>query len=181
MNDTTNVSVDDARRVDTGVFVQLDSAMATTAHVSGGVRFDRVTTRNEGGYFGDRSTAHGAAAGFAALTMGPFSGFSVTGQVSRGFRDPVLSDRYFRGPSGRGFITGNPDLEPETSVQVDFAARYTRGRAQLAAYAYQYRIDDLVERYQPEIDFFFFRNRGRARIRGYEFEACSEFGTGYAV
>ena len=30
----------------------------------------------------------------------------------------TLSDRYFRGPSGRGFITGNPDLEPETSDPV---------------------------------------------------------------
>ena len=46
-------------------------------------------------------------------------------QVARGFRDPVLSDRYFRGPSGRGFITGNPDLDPETSVQFDVGVRYT--------------------------------------------------------
>ena len=70
--------------------------------------------------------------GFGALTVGPFQGFSVTAQVSRGFRDPVLSDRYFRGPSGRGFITGNPDLEPETSLQFDLATRYTAARTQVA-------------------------------------------------
>jgi hemoglobin/transferrin/lactoferrin receptor protein len=181
LSDVTHVSVEDARRVDTGVFLQMDSAVGAAARVSGGVRLDRVTTRNEGGHFGDRSTTNGAASGFGALTVGPFSGFSVTGQLSRGFRDPVLSDRYFRGPSGRGFVTGNPDLDPETSVQLDLAARYTRGRAQFAAYAYHYRIHDLIERYQTETDFFFFRNRGRARIRGYEVEARSELGSGYSV
>ena len=115
------------------------------------------------------------------MTVGPFQGFSVTAQVSRGFRDPVLSDRYFRGPSGRGFITGNPDLEPETSLQFDLATRYTMARTQLAVYFYQYRINDLIERYQTQTDFFFFRNRGRARLRGFEFEARSELGRGYSV
>ena len=67
--------------------------------------------------------------------MGPFKGLSVTTQLSRGFRDPVLSDRYFRGPSGRGFITGNPDLTPETSLQFDLAVRYAVAATQLAVYA----------------------------------------------
>ena len=66
----------------------------------------------------------------------PSAGFSATAQVARGFRDPTLSDRYFRGPTGRGFITGNPDLEPETSLQCDGALRYVaaalaRGRLRL--------------------------------------------------
>ena len=32
----------------------------------------------------------------------------------------ALSDRYFRGPSGRGFVTGNPDLEPERRLDIDW-------------------------------------------------------------
>jgi outer membrane receptor protein involved in Fe transport len=179
--DTTNVSVDDARRIDTGVYLQAESALGRFARISGGVRGDRVTTNNVGGFFGDRSTTNTAASGFGALTVGPFQGLSVTAQLSRGFRDPVLSDRYFRGPSGRGFITGNPDLEPETSVQFDLATRYTIDRTQFAVYFYQYRINDLVERFQTETDFFFFRNRGRARLRGFELEARSDLGHGYSL
>ena len=175
------MSVEDARRVDTGVYVQAESALGRFARVSGGIRGDRVTTKNIGGFFGDRSTSNAAASGFGAVTVGPFQGFSVTAQVSRGFRDPVLSDRYFRGPSGRGFITGNPDLEPETSLQFDLATRYTMARTQLAVFLYQYRINDLIERYQTQPDFFFFRNRGRARLRGVEVEARSELGRGYSV
>lgn len=179
--ETTNVSVDDARRIDTGVYVQVESGVSRMARISGGIRGDRVTTTNVGGFFGDRSTSNAAASGFGAVTVGPFEGISVTAQVARGFRDPVLSDRYFRGPSGRGFITGNPNLQPETSLQLDLATRYTVGRAQLAVYFYQYRIDDLVERYQTQTDFFFFRNRGRARLRGMEVEARSEVGRGYSL
>jgi outer membrane receptor protein involved in Fe transport len=179
--DTTNVSVEDARRIDTGVYVQAESAVGGFARISGGIRGDRVTTKNIGGFFGDRSTSNAAASGFGAVTVGPFQGLSVTAQLSRGFRDPVLSDRYFRGPSGRGFITGNPDLEPETTLQVDLATRYTMARTQVAVYYYQYRISDLIERYQTDADFFFFRNRGRARLRGFEIEARADLANEYSI
>ena len=110
-----------------------------------------------------------------ALSTNPdFRGFSATAQVAQGFRDPTLSDRYFRGPSGRGFITGNPELEPETILQFDLALRYVAARWRVAAYAYHYRIDDLVERYQTDPDFFFFRNRGQAEIEGAEAELSAD-------
>lgn len=179
--DNVNVSVDTAHRVDAAAFVQAEVPLGPKARLTGGVRADRVTSENVGGFFGDRSTANGAASGFGAVTVGPFQNFSVTAQMARGFRDPTLSDRYFRGPSGRGFITGNPDLDPERSLQLDLAARYTLPRTQLAAYFYQYRITDLVERYSTEADFFFFRNRGRARLRGFEVEARTDVGRGYSV
>ena len=175
------MSIDDAHRIDTGVYGQAETPLGSIARVSAGVRADRVTTENVGGFFGDRSTAHSAVSGFGAVTVGPFQGLSVTAQVARGFRDPVLSDRYFRGPSGRGFITGNPDLEPETSLQFDLSTRYSIARTQLAAYFYQYRITDLVERYTTQTDFFVFRNRGRARLRGVELEARSDLGRGYSI
>ena len=178
VSNTDNLSVDSARRIDTGFFAQVESPLAAHLSAKGGVRVDHVGNRNTGGFFGDRSISHNAAAGFASVSAGPFQGVVLTAQVSRGFRDPTISDRFFRGPSGRGFITGNPDLEPETSLQFDFGARYATGRLRFAAYGYHYRIRNLVERYQTETDFFFFRNRGRAQIRGVEFEAQADAGHG---
>ncbi|HJR58486.1 MAG TPA: TonB-dependent receptor [Vicinamibacterales bacterium] len=178
---TDNLSVDSARRTDAGAYVQGELAVTPLLRASGGVRADRVTTTNHGGFFGDRDTSNAAMSGFASVTAGPLRGFSLTGQVSRGFRDPTLSDRYFRGPSGRGFIEGNPGLTPETSLQFDLAARYTFARTQLAAYVYHYRIDDLIERYSTAPDFFFFRNRGRARLRGFELEGRTDLGAGFAL
>jgi outer membrane receptor protein involved in Fe transport len=168
---TENVSIDSARRVDSAVYTSLEAVVVPMLSLAGGVRGDVVASRNFGGFFGDRSVTKGAGSGFASLTAGSFRGFTFTAQVARGFRDPMLSDRYFRGPSGRGFITGNPDLESETSLQLDASVRYTSRRVRAAVYGYQYRIADLIERYQTTTDNFFFRNRGRARLRGAEVEA----------
>ena len=177
----TNVSVDVARRVDAGVYSSIDVAVSPIFSLAGGVRGDRVSTENRGGFFGDRSTAHGAGSGFVSASAGSLHGFTATVQLARGFRDPVLSDRYFRGPSGRGFITGNPDLDPETSVQLDVSVHYTSSRTRAAFYLYEYRLHDLIERYQADPDFFFFRNRGRARLRGFEAEFQSTLGRGFTL
>lgn len=164
------VSIDSARQVDQALFVTFDRPLSTRALVSAGLRGDRVETKNEGGFFGDRSTEHDALSGYAALTVGPFRDVTTYFQVARGFRDPLLSDRYFRGPSGRGFITGNPELDPERSLQYDASVRWNRGRSSVALYGYLYQIEDLIERFRPERDFFF-RNRGEAEVKGVELES----------
>jgi hemoglobin/transferrin/lactoferrin receptor protein len=178
---TENLSVDAAHRTDAGAYVNVETPLRPKVLLGAGGRLDRVTTRNKGGYFGDRSTSNAAFSGVASITAGPYAGWSVTGQIARGFRDPFLSDRYFRGPSGRGFITGLPDLEPERSLQFDGAARYTGRNYRLAVYGYQYRIVDLIERYEGTPDNFFFRNRGRARIRGIEAEAQVGIAPGWTL
>lgn len=181
VSEIDNLAIDRADRRDSGAFLQVESGLLKRLSGAAGVRFDHVGTTNTGGFFGDRSVSHQAGSGFGSLTAGPFSSWTMTVQVARGFRDPTLSDRYFRGPTGRGFITGEPDLAPETSLQTDLAVRFTAARFRLAAYGYYYRIHDLVERFQTQTDFFFFRNRGRARLRGVEVEAQSDLGRGYAL
>ncbi|MFL6196815.1 MAG: TonB-dependent receptor [Thermoanaerobaculia bacterium] len=173
-------SIEDARQTGQALFVSWDRPLATRALISAGVRGDRVETENTGGFFGDRSTGHGALSGYAALTVGPFRDVTATFQAARGFRDPLLSDRYFRGPSGRGFITGNPDLDPETSLQYDASVRWKAGRFSTAVFGYLYEIDDLIERYREGRDFFF-RNRGEAEVRGLEVEAQAELPAGLSL
>lgn len=175
----TNDSIENANRNDAAAYVMTEVALSRIVHFAGGIRGDYVTTANEGGYFGDLDTSNGALSGFVSVTAGTATGLSATAQVARGFRDPLLSDRYYRGPTGRGFITGNPDLEPETSIQFDGAVRYTAPRWRAAVYAYHYRIDDLIERYQTAPDTFYFRNRGQARVRGLEVEGQAELGRGF--
>jgi outer membrane cobalamin receptor len=167
----TNVSVDAAHRTDAGFFGSVQVPVVRTVLFSAGIRGDRVTTENRGGFFGDRSTAQGASG-----TGRPFSPSAVLVHAqARSFRDPTLSDRYSR-TSGRGFITGNPDLAAEKSIQFDSAARFTHGRYRVAVYLFHYRIEDLVERYEDAADFFFFRNRGQSRVRGIEMESQIDVG-----
>jgi hemoglobin/transferrin/lactoferrin receptor protein len=181
LSSVDTVSIDSARRTDTGLFVQGSTPLGATVTASGGLRVDHVRSVTAGGFFGDRAVSNGAAAGFVAVTAAPSATVTLTAQVARGFRDPTLSDRFYRGPTGRGFITGNPDLGPETSLQVDVGARYTTRRARVGAYFDQYRFHDLIERVGAEPDSFVFRNRGRARLRGVEVEAQLGLGAGFTL
>ncbi len=162
-------AIDEARRIDTALFAQL-SADRTRFGWSTGARVDRVTTRNRGGYFGDRTTGETVPTGFAAGTIHLAKSLDLTGQIARGFRETLLSDRYFRGVSGRGYVVGNPDLNPETANQYDLALRWDDGRWRAAGYLFRYEIDDFVERYQSGADFTF-RNREQATLQGVELEA----------
>ena len=179
--DETIVSIEDAKRTDSALYASGEGRLARALALAVGVRVDHVTTRNTGGYFGEHTTAHTAGSGFLSLSAGPLGALSASAQVSRGFRDPMLSDRYYRGPTGRGYITGNPDLDPETSLQLDGGLRYTAGRWRTELHVYQYDFEDLIERYQTAPDFFFFRNRGEARIRGVELELHGELSHGWSA
>jgi outer membrane receptor protein involved in Fe transport len=168
---SVEVAVEDASRTDLGAFVEGDVPIAgDRLMLTAGLRGDHVETSNTGGYYGDRSTSDGALSGFATLSFTLAPEWKVAAQYSRGFRDPTLSDRYFRGVSGRGFVVGNPDLVAETSNQFDLSVRGRSGPVGLGLSGYVYRIEDLVERYKAGNDNLF-RNRGEAEIAGVELEA----------
>ncbi|MBK9063029.1 MAG: TonB-dependent receptor [Acidobacteria bacterium] len=168
---TMEVAIEDARRTDWGAFVEGDVPLvADRLTLTAGLRGDLVSTRNTGGYYGDRSTSDGAFSGFATLSFDVARDWKIAAQYSHGFRDPSLSDRYFRGVSGRGFVIGNPDLTAETSNQWDLAVRGRLGPVGVGLFGYVYQIADLVERYPSGTDNLF-RNRGEARIEGVELQA----------
>ncbi len=174
----TTVAIDDARRIDLGLFAQ---GTGTVKRLTWGLglRGDRVSSRNRGGIVSDREFSKGAFSGFASSTVRLGAGLDGTAQYSRGFREPVLSDRFFVGVTGRGTIYGNPDLTFETSDQFDVALRWTRGRTRAAAYAYRYEIDRYIERIQISgTNDFTFVNRPCARIEGGEIEAAVEIARG---
>jgi outer membrane receptor protein involved in Fe transport len=178
---TTSLSIDEANRTGLGVFVEASAPVTRRLFGTIGGRVDGVSNRNRGGFWGDRSIRSAAFAGVAALTAVPADAVSVTAQVARGFRDPTLSDRFYRGPVGRGIVEGNPDLAPETSLQIDLTTRIALGRLHTEVSAYRYRIVDLVERYPVNQALFRFRNRGDARFQGVEVAASVRLERGFGL
>lgn len=177
-------SIESASRLDAGLFAEAQYlALRGKASVAGGLRLQGIWTRNRGGQFGDMSTSGGTPSGYLAGSFRPSDLWTVTTQVARGFREPTLSDRYFAGLTGRGFVVGNPDLEAETSLQWDVAAQRTMALTQVGLYAYHYTINDIIERYRivPDEDDFTFRNRGKARIWGIEAEGDIAVGRTFAA
>jgi outer membrane receptor protein involved in Fe transport len=173
-------AIDDASQLDLGLFATWTRSLADHVSLGLGARGDYVDTENEGGFFGDRSVTDSDFSGNVALSFGPFADWTTTAQVARGFRSPTLSDRYFRGPSGRGFVIGNPDLESENSLQFDLGTRWRRGKTALGLFAYHYEIDNLIERYQAGDDFQF-RNRGTGEIEGIEAEIQTTFAEAWSL
>ncbi len=169
LESVAETSIADARRDDIGAFAGLGTQLGQRLKINAGLRLDLVRSENRGGYFGDRSTDDTAVSGFLSAGLTLLPDLELTAQAARGFRDALLSDRYYTGPSGRGTVIGNPDLQPETSRQYDLALRFNRGPLRLAAFGYLYRIRNLIERY-GEDDVYFFRNRGQAEITGLELE-----------
>lgn len=173
------ISIEDARRDNLAIFSGMSSRLGPV-EIALGLRGDHVKSENSAGYFGNRSITNSKGSGFVAATVPLGRDASLTAQASRGFRSPLLSDRFYRGISGRGFITGNPDLKPEVSTQYDLALRWGMQPFFLALYGFQYRIDDLIERYRAGQDFFF-RNRGEAEIRGAELEVSAALAEGHEL
>jgi outer membrane receptor protein involved in Fe transport len=175
-----SAAIEDGEQTSHGVFGTWNRPLAQRWTLGVGIRGDRIESKNRGGFFSARAESADALSGNVALSCSLPSGWTATAQVARGFRVPTLSDRYFRGPSGRGFVTGNPDLDPETSLQSDLALRRAAGRTAIGIYAYRYDIDDLVERF-ADGDNFFFRNRGEARVEGLEAEAQARLHGGLSL
>ena len=174
------VSIDDASKTDWGVFGIYDWTPMSRLTASVGLRADHVSIENSGGFFGDHALSNTELSGHVGATLTLAPNLTATLQGARGFREPTLSDRFFRGVSGRGFVVGNPDLEPETSTQFDGAVRWQRGGQSLAILGYHYKIHDLVERFRAGTDFNF-RNRGEAKVYGVELEFASDLTRGFAV
>ncbi|HYT76685.1 MAG TPA: TonB-dependent receptor, partial [Vicinamibacterales bacterium] len=177
----TNPSIESAHRSGFGIFSQADAQVTPRLHLSGGLRADTVRNTNVGGFFGNRRADNSALAGLGSATFTVTSRTTLTTQIARGFRDPTLSDRFYRGPVGRGFIEGNPDLQPETSRQLDLTGRWDNGSLRISGAYYDYWITNLVERYLLGTSNFFFRNRGSARLRGAEVEAQAGLSHGFVV
>ena len=172
LNATARLSgLDGAHRREASVYGHAEAPLAGRLAGSAGARASAVASRSGPAEVGHaHSTSHGALSGFLALRADLSSGLALTGQLSRGFRDPTLSDRYYAGLSGRGIVHGNADLTPERSLQSDLSLRYDREGVHGGLYAYRYRITDLVERYEERAELYFFRNRGQATLSGVEFE-----------
>ena len=55
-----NVSIESARKLDAGAFATYEAAVSPKFTIGAGLRADYVSSKNQGGYFGDHSTSDGA-------------------------------------------------------------------------------------------------------------------------
>ena len=87
-----------------------------------------------------------AGSAFVGWTRDLPMGWDVRLHAGSGWRFASLSERYFRGTTGRGQVIGNPELEPERSWSGESGLRWTGTRAYVEATAHFTLVDDYIER-----------------------------------
>lgn len=160
----------DGSRRDAGVFLSADVAAIRNLDLVGGVRYDSLLMKADPGGTASAETRKTAATGFLAASYKLPRGFVAFANVSRAYRVPSLSELFYTGISGRGFIISNPDLEPETSFNIDGGLKFVGRRLFLGLYAFRYEIERMIERYKVSSTVYTYGNINRGRIDGLEFE-----------
>jgi hemoglobin/transferrin/lactoferrin receptor protein len=123
--------------------------------------------------------------GSASALYGVTGNLNLIASVGRGFRSPNLVERFFNGPTpeGSAFQTRNPDLKPETSLNVDLGVRFRSAGLSFESFAFQNDVHDGIavaptgQNVGPLPEFQNV-NVDRLRYRGVEVSAAYSFAGG---
>lgn len=161
-----------ASRGDLGFFLAADYAGLRRLDILGGVRYDvlRMESQPDGGG-PPVLTKDNQPTGFVAVSYRLAKELVAFVNVARAYRQASINERFYTGISGRGFIIGQPDLEAESSFNLDGGLKLPGRRFFLGFYAFRYLIDDMIERYRIDATTYTYGNIERGLLRGLEFEA----------
>ncbi len=124
-----------------GVFLQDDIIVTRRASAIVGVRYQdvRAATQETPGLTGPTlSATDRTLVGAANLLYRVTDELNVVASVGRAFRSPNLVERFFSGPSpeGSGVWISNPDLEAETSLNLEAGVKYRSAMLQGEGYVF---------------------------------------------
>ena len=156
-------TLDGAAEDEAGIYGAFERNVGRAVLLAGG----RLAWQRQGNAgAADRKDLAGTA--FAGLVVPLGSGFELAANAGTGLRFPSLGERFFTGVTGRGFVTGNPELEPERSLNLDLGLRWYGERLFLAGYLFRNEIDDYIERLEVAPEELTFRNLTAGTIDGLE-------------
>lgn len=159
-------------RGDFGLFLSADYAGIKRLDILSGVRYDVLRMKAlPSGAEEAILTKDGQATGFLAVSYKLVKNVTAFVNLSRAYRLASINERFYTGISGRGFIVGQPNLQPESSLNLDGGLKLLGRRFFVGLYAFRYRIDDMIERYRLDPSTYTYGNIEKGRLQGFELEA----------
>jgi outer membrane receptor protein involved in Fe transport len=162
------MTLDDASDLEAGGFATYRRGLGRTEFEVGG-RLAWIAQRNAD----DPSRRRWGPSGFAGVTHRLSERLELRGSLSSGLRFPSLSEQFFSGTTGAGSILGNPELEPERSLNLEGSVHWAGRTLFLNGTVFSNRIDDYIQR-EPVTDApdspLTFRNLTSGTLRGFELQ-----------
>lgn len=156
-------------RNDYGLFFTFDYSLTPSLEIDGGIRYTYFTIQGDvNGQDMEKNT--GSPSLFLGIIKKVNSGMSLFINIGRAFRFPSLSESFYTGITGRRFVIGNPDLEPESSWNIDVGLKIASRKFAMGLYIFTNHIQDMIERYRNEEDIYTYDNIDAGRIYGGEIE-----------
>ncbi|MCI0614120.1 TonB-dependent receptor, partial [bacterium] len=160
-------SIQNGSYLDTGIFLTGNGRLGKLVN-NAGVRVQRVATENNVDQkVSDSEYSWSANYG----TSYPLSeSWDAVFNVGRGIRPATISEKFFTGATGRGSITGNPNLVTESNLEFDGGVRYHWENGSAGLYVFHNDIEDFIARVGLEDGSFTYFNLPEVRIYGVEGE-----------
>ena len=118
-----------------------------------GLRYDHIETEGDAGKTTATPSFTGTVGNSYDVATGALGGsyplgdhFTLAANAARGFRAPTLFEQFAQGVHGgvAAVQLGNPDLDPEESLNLDLSLRWRFDRVSGDLTVYQNRIDDYI-------------------------------------
>lgn len=170
-----------------GAFAQANLALTERLALGVGFRGQAIhsDTRATPGLPPERagvSTSDATVVGGASLGYLVLPGVNLFGTVGRAFRAPNLVERYFEGAAeGSGYQIANPDLAPETSLNVDLGVKVRTDRIYAEAVWFRNRISDGIRAVEADTtvnNLPGFQNQNIETLSDHGLELLAEVGVG---
>ncbi len=166
-----------------GVFVQDEFTYSEALRLTTGIRYDSIKAETDGApspFFitSPQSDTDAAFSGELGAVYKTSETTNIYANIGRAFRAPTLLERYFFGPhDGPSQDRGNPDLDPETSFNIDVGVRSKSDKYQVSASLYYNRVNNLIQKIlinpnePPASQIYQYQNVSKAKIYGGELDA----------
>lgn len=169
--ETDETSLRDARRDNFGFFVDDKLQVSSSLALNLGARFDYIQTSNSVQLSERISRSDTSLTAYIGSLFQVTPRLSFLANVGRSFRFPNISELFYTGLTGRGTIFGNPDLEPEKSLNLDIGLRYLHEKFYASIYGFTNSVSDMIQKYRGTgEDEYYYRNLTSGRITGVEGE-----------
>jgi len=187
--------IPDCTRLGMGYFLQDEVTFTKRISAVLGVRHDRIVSESEPGedelLYGhpigeNRETDENTSGSIGLLFTVVKDRLNLTANAGRAFRAPTLLERYFYGTHTEGEDRGNPDLDPEVSLNLDAGFKLNLPGFWMTVSGFRNRIDNYIVKYNTGQTgssgaIFQFRNVDSAVIYGAEAEAELALVWGFTV